>query len=90
MAIFLVVVEKRIAWNGEIVDQVIFQKIYPPPDMCAKKIPLVSMRGWAEGQACADPSEPADFFYQDLQLYGIIGPSKVATINGFFGLGQTL
>ena len=28
---------------------------FPPPDMCAKKIPLVSMGGRAEGLACADP-----------------------------------
>ena len=27
----------------------------PPSDMCAEKIPLVSIGGRAEGQACTDP-----------------------------------
>ena len=27
----------------------------PPSDKCAEKIPLVSMGGRAEGQACTDP-----------------------------------
>ena len=56
---FLVFFEKtikalRIAWNGEKIDQTIFQ-FTPTPDMCAEKFPLVSMEGWAEGKAGTDP-----------------------------------
>ena len=58
---FVFVLEKRkvlrIAWNGEKISQNFFSFFCLPPltDMCDEKFLLVSIGGWAEGQACTDP-----------------------------------
>ena len=49
---------KRLSQGSEILHGALNEKCshnFAPPDMWAKKIPLVSMGGPAEGHACADP-----------------------------------